>query len=924
VELALVGRDAELALLREWVDDAGAGRGRVVQVNGEAGIGKSALVATVAAEARARGMRVLVGRTTEAEGAPPNWPWLQILDRLDRRSLLDGPAGVDPDSEQFTRLEAVVAVLVSEPGVIVIEDAHRADPASLRLLGRLAEAVADAPVALIVTQRSEPVDRSDGFDAVSEALGRVAGACRLDLAGIDRAAVAELLPVGLDGRMVESAWSVSNGNPLLVGELGRHLAAGATLAMVPRSVRDGVALRLSRRSPACIELIRFAAVAGRTFPTGLLATATGRPAVQVLTDLDEAVAASLVEPTEQAGVFRFVHALVRDAVLATMGAAEGAARHRELARAVEAYEADSDARTLELARLWEAASPLGDHATAALWCTRAGAVAERQLAWEDAARFYRRALELAAGQSSPAEDYERHLGAARALSHCDELATVHAYCLQAAAIARQNGRADLTAEAILVLEGRGSPGDGFREAAQAALDELPADAHDLRARVHAQLVNLAFYVEPSAMEAQCAAAEEAAALAADPVAELAALRARNMLSYGPEHARLRLELADRLERAAAAAGKPSVGFWAPLWRIDALVELGRLTEAVASVPDLRRAVRSAGLPIARWHQARTEAALAQATARFDDAHALAVEARDLYARLENPFGAVAMYLGIRLGIELHTGHTPATTDAWQHVDIDSVAPFLGDLPLVGSANVALAAGDRERALHYYRRLPPVAGWRIPPALSLQVLALRVQAAVALDVSADLPDLYGALLRHRRLHVGSGGGIVNYLGPVELWLGIIAGGSEQLDTAIGHLGAAAEDATAAGAPGFAVHARTELAEALHARGQPGDRDAAAAMAATALAEANRLGMAPFAARMERLPAAVDPHAGPLSPRERDVAALVSQGSTNREIAAALYISERTAQNHVQHILTKLGLDNRTQIAAWHMAQHRSSG
>jgi len=83
------------------------------------------------------------------------------------------------------------------------------------------------------------------------------------------------------------------------------------------------------------------------------------------------------------------------------------------------------------------------------------------------------------------------------------------------------------------------------------------------------------------------------------------------------------------------------------------------------------------------------------------------------------------------------------------------------------------------------------------------------------------------------------------------------------------------------------------------------------------------MAPFTARIEQLLATLQPRSGgPLSPRELEIAALVATGRTNRDIAATLYISERTAQNHVQHILTKLGLDNRTQIATWYTA-HRPS-
>jgi DNA-binding CsgD family transcriptional regulator len=141
----------------------------------------------------------------------------------------------------------------------------------------------------------------------------------------------------------------------------------------------------------------------------------------------------------------------------------------------------------------------------------------------------------------------------------------------------------------------------------------------------------------------------------------------------------------------------------------------------------------------------------------------------------------------------------------------------------------------------------------------------------------------------------------------------------LEEAIADLGTAARISTAIGAPGFAVEASVELAAALVRRGTPADVDRARTLLAAAAPDARRLGMAPFSHRIEdlraRLPAGGPP---PLSPREREVAALVGQGLTNRQIAAALYVSERTAQNHVQHILTKLGFANRSQIAVWSSA------
>jgi len=154
--------------------------------------------------------------------------------------------------------------------------------------------------------------------------------------------------------------------------------------------------------------------------------------------------------------------------------------------------------------------------------------------------------------------------------------------------------------------------------------------------------------------------------------------------------------------------------------------------------------------------------------------------------------------------------------------------------------------------------------------------------------------------------------------VELHLGKAAAALGALDAAIGDLETAAGICDQIGAPGFAVEASVELAEALARRGTRADTDRARTLLAAAAPDAQRLGMAPFSQRIEGLRARLPAGPPPLSPREREVARLVGQGLTNRQIAAALYVSERTAQNHVQHILTKLGFANRSQIAVWSSA------
>jgi DNA-binding NarL/FixJ family response regulator len=155
-----------------------------------------------------------------------------------------------------------------------------------------------------------------------------------------------------------------------------------------------------------------------------------------------------------------------------------------------------------------------------------------------------------------------------------------------------------------------------------------------------------------------------------------------------------------------------------------------------------------------------------------------------------------------------------------------------------------------------------------------------------------------------------------MGPVELTLGRGAAALGNLDLAVADLAVAADQADRAGAHGFVAEALFHLATALLARGGPDDRDRAVSAARAADRLARALGMAAYVDRTGALVTHLGgTRAAALSPREAEVARLVAQGLTNRQIAERLVISERTAKNHVQHILTKLGFTTRSQIAAW---------
>ncbi len=243
-------------------------------------------------------------------------------------------------------------------------------------------------------------------------------------------------------------------------------------------------------------------------------------------------------------------------------------------------------------------------------------------------------------------------------------------------------------------------------------------------------------------------------------------------------------------------------------------------------------------------------------------------------------------------------------------------PTFGAIYSLVPALVLVSAGRCTEAAKLYRALGPVAEWQPISHAVTPVYALGIVVAAAMDAAEDLAALRGLLSHYRGHHVASGAGAVVYLGPVELYLGIAARHLGLLDDAVADLDHARQVCAVNGAAGYHVEALFELAVVLARRAADGDAARARPLAADCARRARTLGMAPFAARAQELADRLgQAPAEPLTSREREVAELVAQGLTNREIAARLYLSARTAQNHVQHILTKLDLSNRSQIAVW---------
>jgi DNA-binding CsgD family transcriptional regulator len=226
----------------------------------------------------------------------------------------------------------------------------------------------------------------------------------------------------------------------------------------------------------------------------------------------------------------------------------------------------------------------------------------------------------------------------------------------------------------------------------------------------------------------------------------------------------------------------------------------------------------------------------------------------------------------------------------------------------------ISDGDYERARRLYRMLPALEA--LPPFVLLPAVGGTAELAAELGDTDRAAEAYRALLPYADLFVCGGVGVVAVTGSARRPLGMAAGAIGRLDDAVAHLRAALARDERAGTPPYAAMDRFELARVLARRKRPGDREEAEALVAAAVAAAERMGMAPLLRRARALADSLSGRQlGPLTPRERQIAELVAQGLTNRQIAATEHISERTVETHVQHVLGKLGFATRTQIATW---------
>ncbi|MFL5841193.1 MAG: AAA family ATPase [Thermoleophilaceae bacterium] len=929
----LVGRETELEAVGGALEAVVAGAGRLVLVRGQAGIGKTRLLE--ASRERAAALRIVVieGRATELES---DIPLAAVVDALEAR-LADVPDARlrDLGDERLDQLGAVIPGLrrrpasswasgspgerwqlyralrdlidvlaTTRPVALLLDDIHWADPATLEFVEHLMRRPPRSPHLIFLSLR--PGDAAERLAAAQRGAS-VDSSVFIDLAPLDRGPANLLMERVDDPLERERLYRESGGNPLLLAELVRLGATGE----VPRGIVAAVRAEVNDLPAAARGLLEGGAIAGDPFEVELARVVAGLAEREAFDALDVLCKRELVQPTEHPRRFAFRHPVIRSAVYAAIPVGAQLRGHGAAAEELARAGAALPARARHLAH---AATP-GDMKAAAVLRAAAGVVRAQAPAiaadWLTAARR----ADPSVGAEGLAELAEVLVDAGRlqaALEIVDEAAAItngndgdlavriavagasverllgrhvpaQRRLERALAAAPEDGRlaAQLAANLALSAYVRGDAAEMARWADQARREAVAdplvrSSAAALFAVSHAYAGRMdAAHAE---MDAALAAADSGSDEQLAAVAELMMAVAWGAVAL--ERLDAGLALGRRAGTAARRAGNGVAAVPLDLAAVVALGLLGRLAEALDAADDAEhRARMTRNDQTAQWALWMRAWVLLEA-GRLDEALPLAEESAALAERLDD--SALVTIAGAVLGAVLvATGDSDRGRSLLAAYDVEPGwicrwSPWLveGDL----------AVGDSKAARAHVARASDIAAATDLPGARAAASRAGALLAIAEHHGQRAEELArAALADSQRIGAALDGA------RSRLLLGRALAQSDR-DAAIAELMAAAQDAATAG--GDRVH--DEAVRQLRRLGRRVGRGGA---------RASGEGYAS------------------LSAREHEIAELVAAGSTNREIAARLYLSEKTVERHMSHIFSKLGVRRRAEVAAQVTAAHK---
>ncbi len=976
----IVGRSAERALLREHLAQAEAGSGQFVILGGEAGIGKTTLARDLAETAEARGARVLTGHCYDLMATPPYGLWRDVADdylpegelpplpRIQDGQSLDG---ITNQAELFQLVRVCLDALVAgSTAVLILEDVHWADPASLELLRHIGSHLAGRSLLIVVTYRVDELTRQLSFYHQLPALVRETGGLQLNLRRWSLADVDSFLdqsfglPVTERERLAAYLERHAEGNPFFVVELIRGLIdegrlhwsdEGWTVAALDQIVvsallRQVIERRLTRLGEEAREPLQMAAVIGQDIPFDLWMAVTGQEQNPLLAIVERAMEAHVFSVRPDGTHIRFVHALTRAAIYDSILPPRRLALHRAVAEALMASgEPAPDAVAYHFTQARDQRAPA--------WLIRAGESAQRAYAWRTAYERFAAAAELLRGV--PGEELTR----ARLLYRCGRLLRYSDAGHGIASLHEASRLADLAGDRVLAADATYSRGllRCFADDWRLGLREMSAGIEDLEAlspqegQLNWTLINwmadaLPIIDLPESGEI-------------DPAAHVLAAAGVNHRRGGlpwflaaSGHLIEAREIGEAFLRHVDGVGSGPLVMSATghclfgLAMVDAaLGDVGRARERLKRARTIYRRLDHHAVIAFTWLVELRDVVIPFLTTDLGERRQAADGAR---GALEQAGGALlSAVLARRAELALCQ-----LDGRWEQARaIVASFPESGNYELrreivTTLAPVAWWQGRPEEAWEYVREWLPLGPATPPGDVVLQdgLLLQRLAAAMSLaagkldDARAWLEangrwlawsgavrgraehetlrarlELVGGSLAQARMHADAASAAAQApMQPLALCgarrvAGIVAMREGDGVSARCELTEAVALADACGAIDARIQTRITLGRLLMESGKP---DEARASLSAAAADAVRAGAAPAAQRVEAMLAVLDARTGDgepdmLTAREREVLALVANGLTDAEVAERLFISPRTVGQHLRSIYGKLEVTSR---------------
>ena len=964
--IPLVARHVEMRALRDSLHRAASGEAVGLLLSGDAGVGKSRLLTELLGLAHEQGYAVLTGRCLDtAEAALPYLPFAEAVHQLaehDPDLIADYPAVRRLLPEQHSRADvaeggglgqlqmfdalhtALGQLAARQPTVLAIEDLHWADRSSRDLLAFLLSRLSRQRLLVVGTLRSDDLHRRHPLRPLLAELVRLPAVERLHLDPFtpDDADVyvRSLADQALADDVVHSIAERSEGNAFIAEEL-----VSAASDNVPEQLAEILLARVERLSPSAQQTVRLASVVGRRFSHDRVSAAATISADDLDLSLREAVAHNVLVAEESAQTYAFRHALLREAVYTDLLPGERSRLHAQVALALAGDDGPGAAAALAHHSMESHDLPgaLAASVRAAREADEVGAPAEMLVHTERALQLWQAVeqpeqvggvseLELtrrAARAAGAAGEPDRAIAHSRAAI---ELVDTVGDALQSADLRRRYAKYLITLDG---LEQRAY--DAAYEAWELVADTEPSA---VKAWTQAILARTSMALDRVDDAAELADAAVATALAVPGDGPQRAAEADALVTRTACVDRRRGDIVlalERLREAAALATKvdaPEVEVRARFNSVVTLLDEGRIAEALEEIDAGVERAASTGLT---WSGYGLELRVRQVIGRFmlgdwdgsESAAELAGESASnmVVTRVSAAGLLVTVGRGRFEAAERRLAHL---RERWR---LDQQV-----MTLVGTCGAEMECwlGRPDRAAEYVeqalQRLRQAVPWHLV-ALSLCALGVAAYADVA-EAARRTGDADGeraavtageAVAAHAEETIEHARPLGAQMGPEgTAWLARVRAETTRLrgqcDPAAWR---AVVDEFAYGETYRQACARWRLAEVLLAGGDPADREEAVEQLRVAARVADELGAAPLAesvgalsrrARIVTDRRRVEPDAGPLTPRERAVLALVAAGQTNRQIGAELFISDKTVSVHLSRVMAKLGASSRTEAVS----------